>query len=62
MKKLFSIMVAVWYLCFSTIASASGLDEFLSANNKAKKGYFKNISVYGVGEKIDDKNYSGIGF
>ena len=62
MKKLFSIMVAVWYLCFSTIASASGLDEFLSANNKAKKGYFKNISVYGVGEKIDDKNHSGIGF
>jgi hypothetical protein len=62
MKKLFSIMVAVWYLCFSTIASASGLEEFLSNNNKAKKGYFKNISVYGVGKKENDKNYSGIGF
>jgi hypothetical protein len=62
MKKLFSIMVAVWYLCFSTIASASGLENFLSNNNNAKKGYFKNISVYGVGKKENDKNYSGIGF
>lgn len=60
MKKLFSIMLVLSY-CLST-ASASGLENFLSTNNKAKKGYFKNISVYGVGEKVDDKNYSGIGF
>ena len=60
MKKLFSIMLVLSY-CLST-ASASGLENFLSTNNKAKKGYFKNISVYGIGEKIDDKNYSGIGF
>lgn len=61
MKKLFSILMVLSYICFST-ATASGLENFLSTNNKAKKGYFKNISVYGVGEKIDDKNHSGIGF
>lgn len=61
MKKLFSILMVLSYVCFST-ATASGLEDFLSTNNKIKNGYFKNISVYGVGKKENDKNYSGIGF